>query len=71
MCYPVGAATVGRKGEVISPMAELKDAGVVAFSDDGVAIKTASILKRSLEYAKCLIFQLLSIAKMNRLPAVQ
>jgi dihydroorotase len=33
-------------------MAELKDAGVVAFSDDGVAIKTASILKRSLEYAR-------------------
>jgi dihydroorotase len=50
--YPVGAATVGRKGEVLSPMAELKDAGVVAFSDDGVAIKTASILKRSFEYAK-------------------
>jgi dihydroorotase len=50
--YPVGAATVGRKGEVLSPMAELKDAGVVAFSDDGVAIKTASILKRSLEYAR-------------------
>ncbi|HMN24335.1 MAG TPA: dihydroorotase, partial [Ignavibacteriaceae bacterium] len=50
--YPIGAATVGRKGEVISPMAELKDAGVVGFSDDGIAIKTASILKRSLEYAK-------------------
>jgi dihydroorotase len=33
-------------------MAELKDAGVVGFSDDGTAIKTASILKRSLEYAK-------------------
>jgi dihydroorotase len=52
--YPVGAASVGRKGEVLSPMAELKDAGVVAFSDDGVAIKTSSILKRSLEYAKML-----------------
>ena len=50
--YPIGAATVGRKGEVLSPMAELKDAGVVGFSDDGTAIKTASILKRSLEYAK-------------------
>jgi dihydroorotase len=50
--YPVGAATVGRKGEVLSPMAELKDAGVKAFSDDGTAIKTASILKRAMEYAK-------------------
>lgn len=50
--YPIGAATVGRKGEILSPMAELREAGVVGFSDDGVAIKTASLLKRALEYAK-------------------
>ncbi len=50
--YPIGAATIGRKGEILSPMAELKEAGVVGFSDDGVAIKTASILKRAFEYAK-------------------
>jgi dihydroorotase len=50
--YPVAAATVGRKGEVISPIAELFEAGAVAFSDDGVAIKTASILRRALEYSK-------------------
>ncbi len=50
--YPIGAVTIGRKGETLSPMAELKDAGVVAFSDDGVSVKTASILKRALEYAK-------------------
>jgi dihydroorotase len=49
--HVIGAATLGRKGEVISPMAELKDAGVVGFSDDGTAIKTASILKRALEYS--------------------
>lgn len=50
--YPIGAATVGRKGEVLSPMAELKDAGVVGFSDDGTVIKTSSILKRALEYSR-------------------
>lgn len=50
--FPIGAATLGRKGEVLSPMAELKDSGVVGFSDDGVAVKTASILKRALEYSK-------------------
>lgn len=50
--YVIGAATQGRKGEVISPMAELHEAGIVGFSDDGVAIKTASILKRALEYSK-------------------
>jgi dihydroorotase len=49
--YPVAAATVGRKGEIISPMAELVEAGAVAFSDDGVAIKTSSVLRRAFEYA--------------------
>ena len=39
--YPVAAATAERKGEVISPIAELVEAGAVGFSDDGVAIKTA------------------------------
>ena len=50
--YPVAAATIGRKGELISPMAELSKAGAVAVSDDGVAIKSASILRRVLEYSK-------------------
>jgi dihydroorotase len=50
--FPVAAATHGRKGESLSPMAELTEAGAVAFSDDGVAIKNASILKRCLEYSK-------------------
>jgi dihydroorotase len=48
----VAAATLGRKGEIISPMAELHEAGAVGFSDDGAAVKTAAILKRSLEYSK-------------------
>ncbi|MFO7525616.1 MAG: dihydroorotase [Ignavibacteriaceae bacterium] len=50
--HPIAAATVGRKGEVLSPMAELYEAGAVGFSDDGTAIKTASILKRVMEYAR-------------------
>lgn len=50
--YCIAAATLGRKGEVLSPMAELFDAGTVAFSDDGAAIKSASILKRALEYSQ-------------------
>jgi len=50
--YPIAAATIGREGEILSPMAELTEAGVVGFSDDGVAIKTASILRKVLEYSK-------------------
>lgn len=50
--FPIGAATIERKGEILSPMAELVDAGAVAFSDDGVAIKNAKILRSAMEYAK-------------------
>ena len=50
--YPVGAATLKRKGEAISPMFELYEAGAVAFSDDGVAVKTAAVLRNVLEYSK-------------------
>jgi dihydroorotase len=49
--YPIGAATLKREGEVIAPMAELYEAGVIGFSDDGVAVKSASVLRRALEYS--------------------
>ncbi len=50
--YPVAAATLSRKGEALSPMYELFDAGAVAFSDDGVAIKNAGVLRNVFEYSK-------------------
>ncbi|MDA3859767.1 MAG: dihydroorotase [Melioribacteraceae bacterium] len=49
---PIGAVTKGRKGEALAPMLELTDAGAVGFSDDGTAVKTASILRNALEYSK-------------------
>ena len=48
--YPIGAVTYNREGEGLAPIAELYEAGAVAFSDDGVAVKTADILRRGLEY---------------------
>lgn len=50
--FPVAAATLNRKGEALSPMAELYEAGAIAFSDDGSVIKNAGILRRVLEYSK-------------------
>ncbi|MCX6171170.1 MAG: dihydroorotase [Ignavibacteriales bacterium] len=50
--YPVAAATLARKGEALSPMYELYEAGAIAFSDDGVAIKNAGVLRNALEYSK-------------------
>ncbi|MGD8782395.1 MAG: dihydroorotase [Ignavibacteria bacterium] len=50
--FPIGAVTVERKGEHLAPIAEMYDAGAVGFSDDGVAVKTAAILKSAMEYTK-------------------
>jgi len=47
---PIGAVTLGRQGETLAPFAELTDAGAVAFSDDGTAVKTAEIVRHTLEY---------------------
>lgn len=50
--YPIGAATLKREGEELAPIAEMVEAGIVAVSDDGVAIKTPSILRSVLEYVQ-------------------
>ncbi|MHB8960569.1 MAG: dihydroorotase [Candidatus Limnocylindrales bacterium] len=49
-----GAVTVGRKGETLSAMGELADAGVVGFSDDGASVRSATILRNALAYAGAL-----------------
>ena len=49
--HPVAAVTKGRKGEHIAPLAELSEAGAVAFTDDGDPVYDAEIMRRALEYA--------------------
>ncbi len=49
--FPIAAATKGRKGEELSPMAELAKAGAVAFSDDGAPIANPEIMRRIFEYS--------------------
>jgi dihydroorotase len=50
--FPVGALTRGLRGEYLTEMGELKEAGVVALSDDGCSVKNAAVMRRGLEYAK-------------------
>ena len=50
--YPISAITQGRKGENIVEIAELVDAGVIAFSDDGSAVPSPLLLRRALEYSR-------------------
>ncbi len=49
--FPIAAATKGRQGKELSEMAELVEAGAVAFSDDGCAVSTAALMRRAMEYA--------------------
>lgn len=50
--YPVGALTLGMKGEELSPIGELAEAGVRALSDDGMPIQNSGLLRNALLYAK-------------------
>ena len=50
--FPIGCVTKGRKGEEICDMAELAEAGVVAFSDDGNPVASSQLMRRALEYSR-------------------
>jgi dihydroorotase len=49
--YPIGAVSRGQKGEQLADIAELKQAGCVAITDDGHPVATAMLMRRALEYA--------------------
>ncbi|WP_432822249.1 dihydroorotase [Trichloromonas sp.] len=50
--FPIGSITKGLKGESLSEMGDLKDAGCVALSDDGKPVCNGEIMRRALEYAR-------------------
>jgi dihydroorotase len=50
--HPIGAVTVGQKGEQLAEMLAMREAGAVAFSDDGRPIMSAEIMRRGLEYLR-------------------
>jgi dihydroorotase len=57
---PVGAITQGRKGLLLTEMAELQEAGAVAFSDDGDPIVHGRLMRHALLYSTMLGMPLLS-----------
>jgi len=50
--YPIGAVTLGQKGQQLAEFGELVGAGAVAVSDDGKPVATAHMMRTALEYAK-------------------
>ena len=52
--YPIGAVSLGSKGEQLAELGEQQAAGCIAFSDDGRPVATALLMRRALEYARML-----------------
>jgi dihydroorotase len=50
--YPIGAISVGQRGEALAEFGEMIDAGAIAVSDDGKPVVSAQLMRTALEYAR-------------------
>ncbi len=49
--FPIASISKGMKGETLTEMGELKAAGCVGFSDDGLPVRSGELMRRAFEYA--------------------
>jgi dihydroorotase len=52
--WPIGAASIGSKGEALAEIGAMKQAGIVAVSDDGKPIATAKLARQVMDYCRSL-----------------
>src|SRR6201998_1044115 len=52
--WPIGAASIGSKGEALAEIAAMKEAGIVAVSDDGKPIASARLMRQVMDYCRAL-----------------
>lgn len=52
--WPIGAASLGSRGEALAEIGAMQKAGIVAVSDDGRPIATAKLLRQVMEYCRAL-----------------
>ncbi len=50
--HPIGSVTKGMAGKELTEVGDLRDAGAVGISDDGVCVMNAAVMRRALEYSK-------------------
>lgn len=50
--FPIAAVSKGLRGEELTEMGRLLEAGAIAFSDDGKPVKTAGLMRKALEYSR-------------------
>lgn len=49
--YPIGAVSMGLEGERLAEIGEMREAGIVAVSDDGMPVNDSALMRRALEYS--------------------
>ena len=62
--YPIAAITQKLEGERLSEMADLKNAGAIAFSDDGRPVMNNELMRRAFEYSKMFELPLIQHSEM-------
>lgn len=67
--FPIGAITRGSKGEELAEMGDMKEAGAVAFSDDGMPVMNAGLMRRAMQYARMLGITIISHSEDKHLSA--
>ena len=50
--YPIGAISIGERGERLAEFGEMVGAGAIAVSDDGKPVVSAQLMRTALEYAR-------------------
>ncbi|MEP7343650.1 MAG: dihydroorotase, partial [Gemmatimonadaceae bacterium] len=50
--YPIGAVSLGQRGDALAEFGEMVGAGAVAVSDDGKPVASAQLMRTALEYAR-------------------
>lgn len=58
--YPIASISVRSKGDAMTEFRDLKDAGAVAFSDDGKPVENSALMRRALEYSSSLNMPIIS-----------
>ncbi len=67
--FPSGTISKGREGKELSEMADLKQAGIVAVTDDGDWVADSLLMRRAMEYASMLNLIVMSHCEDKRLSA--
>src|SRR2546422_3289813 len=67
--WPVGAASTGSRGEALAEIAGMKQAGIIAVSDDGKPIATAKLARQVMDYCRSLDLPVIEHAEDTSLAA--